>query len=185
MAQFPWSFMSLVIRTPRDPESLTRPVAAELHAMDPDVPLADPRPLDAFLSRSVASQRFTMLLLGAFAAVAVILAAIGISAVVANAVVRRTREIGVRMALGAGRGAVLGMVLRQGMLLVAIGIITGLAGALALTRVLRSLLYAVSPTDFLTFAGVPLLLAGIALVAAYVPARRAAEIDPMVALHTE
>jgi putative ABC transport system permease protein len=114
-----------------------------------------------------------------------VLAAIGISAVVANAVVRRTREIGVRMALGAGRGDVLRMVLRQGMLLVAIGIVAGLAGALALTRVLRSLLYTVSPTDLVTFAGVPLLLAGIAFVAAYLPARRAAAVDPMVALRTE
>ena len=185
MAQFPWSFMSLVIRTPGEPERLTKPVAGELHALDPDVPLADPRPLDAFLSQSVASQRFTMLLLGAFAAVAVMLAAIGISAVVANAVVRRTREIGVRMALGAGRRDVLGMVLRQGMLLVGIGLVAGLAGSLALTRVLRSLLYGVSPTDLVTFAGVPLLLAGIALVAAYLPARRAAQVDPMVALRSE
>ena len=185
MAQFPWGFMSLVIRTPRDPETLIRPVAAELHALDPDVPLADPRPLDSYLSQSVASQRFTMLLLGAFAAVAVVLAAIGISAVVANSVVRRTREIGVRMALGAGQRDVLGMVLRQGMLLVVIGIVAGLAGALALTRVLRSLLYGVSPTDVVTFAGVPLFLAGIALVAAYLPARRAAAVDPMVALRTE
>jgi putative ABC transport system permease protein len=126
-----------------------------------------------------------MLLLGAFAAVAVMLAAIGISAVVANAVVRRTREIGVRMALGAGRRDVLGLVLRQGMLLVAIGLVAGLAGALALTRVLRSLLYGVSPTDLVTFAGVPLLLAAIALVAAYLPARRAAQVDPMVALRSE
>ena len=185
MAQFPWSFMSLVIRTPGEPEALTAPVAAEVRALDPDVPLGNPRPLDSFLSQSVASQRFTMLLLGAFAAVAVVLAAIGISAVVANAVVRRTREIGVRMALGAGRRDVLGMVLRQGMMLVVIGIAAGLAGAAALTRVLRSLLYGVSPTDVVTFAGVPLLLAGIALVAAYLPARRAAEVDPMVALRTE
>ncbi len=185
MAQFPWSFMSLVIRTRGTPEALIRPVTSELHALDADVPLANPRPLDSFLSQSVASQRFTMLLLGAFAAVAVVLAAIGISAVVANAVVRRTREIGVRMALGAERRDVLRMVLRQGMLLVVIGIGVGLAGALALTRVLRNLLYGVSPTDLVTFAGVPLLLAGIALVAAYLPARRAADVDPMVALRTE
>ncbi len=185
MAQFPYSFMSLVIRTPRAPESLVSSVGAELHALDPDVPLAEARPLDAYLGQSVASQRFTMLLLGAFAAVAVVLAAIGISAVVANAVVRRTREIGVRMALGAGRHDVLRMVLRQGMTLVGIGIVAGLVGALALTRVLRSLLYTVSPTDLVTFAGVPLLLAGIALVAAYLPARRAAAVDPMVALRSE
>ena len=185
LAQFPSSFMSLVIRTSRPPEALVSPVARELHALDPALPLADARPLDAYLGQSIAAQRFTMLLLAAFAAVAVILAAIGISAVVANAVVQRTREIGVRMALGAARQDVVRLIIGQGMPLVGVGIAVGLAGAFALSRVLRSLLYGVSPTDAVTFAGVAVLLAVVAVVAAYLPARRAAAVDPMVALRTE
>ena len=133
----------------------------------------------------MARPRFTMLLLGAFAAVALVLAAVGIAGVVANGVAQRTREIGVRMALGARGQDVLGMVMRQGMVMAGAGILAGLAGALALTRIMRSLLYGTSPTDPVTFALVTAALTAVALMATFVPALRATRVDPIVALREE
>jgi predicted permease len=185
LAQFQVGGFALVARAAGDPMALARPIADQLHALDADLPLADPRPLDSYLGASVATRRFIMLLLGSFAAVAVALAAIGIGGVIGNTVARRTREIGVRLALGAQPADVLRMVLRQGMALTAAGIGAGLVGAFALTRVLRSLLYGTSPTDALTYGAVALLLGVVAFVAAWLPARGATRVDPIVALQSE
>jgi putative ABC transport system permease protein len=184
-AQFVRPTMSLVIRTRGEPMQLVPAVAAELHALDPELPLAEPQPLDEYLGDSVAARRFMMLLLGAFAAVALVLAAVGIAGVVANGVAQRTREIGVRMALGARGQDVLRMVMRQGVVMAATGMLAGLAGAFALTRVMRSLLYGTSPTDPVTFALVTAALAIVALIATFVPALRATRVDPIVALRAD
>ena len=141
--------------------------------------------MEQIVRHSIASQRFNAGLFGAFAALAMILAAIGIYGVLAYSVNQRTREIGLRMALGAERSDVLRLILRQGMTLAAAGMALGLAGALALTRVLRSLLFGVSATDPFTFVGITLLLTAVAFLACYWPARRAARVDPMEALRYE
>jgi putative ABC transport system permease protein len=141
--------------------------------------------MDEVVSRSTASRRFTLTLLGGFAALALLLAAVGIYAVLAYSVARRTHEIGVRLALGARRNDVLRLVLGHGLRLTLVGLAMGTAGAFGLTRLFRSLLYEVGPTDPLTFGVVLLLLGGVALAASYIPARRAMRVDPMVALRYE
>jgi putative ABC transport system permease protein len=151
----------------------------------PNVAIPSLTLLEDDMAGYISPERFQMFSLGAFAAVALALACTGVYGTTAYAVSRRTHEIGLRMALGARRGDVLRTVLRQGLTLALLGLALGLAGALAGTRILRSLLYEVSPTDPLTFVCVSLFLAGTALLAAYVPARRAARIDPMAALRYE
>jgi len=141
--------------------------------------------MEQIISESLAERRFTMLLLIMFAAVALILAAIGIYGVMSYTVSRRTQEMGVRMALGAPRPAVLKMIVREGMILASIGIAAGLGAALALTRLMSNLLYAVRPSDPSTLAAVSLLLLCVSLLACYVPARRATKVDPLVALRYE
>jgi putative ABC transport system permease protein len=145
----------------------------------------DIKTMDQLLSASLARPRFTTLLLGAFALVALILAMLGIYGVIAHSVLRRTREIGIRMALGAVRRDILGLVLRQGMVLVLSGVAIGLAGAFALTRFMSALLYEVKPADPEIYGVISLLVAVVALLACYLPARRAAKVDPMVALRYE
>jgi putative ABC transport system permease protein len=185
MSQFRTQSMALLVRADGDPLDLVKPVAAELHALDRDLPLAAPRTLDSYRGASVAARRFTMLLLGAFSVVALVLVAVGIAGVIANSVSQRTREIGVRLALGAQPRDVLAMVLRQGMTLAAAGVIAGVIGAAALSRVLASLLYGTKPTDVPTYISVALLLGAIALVATWLPARRATRVDPVTALQAE
>jgi putative ABC transport system permease protein len=176
---------NLVVRTTSAPLAIADSVRKAILEVDPSQPVANVRTLDEVLAASVAQRRFTMTLLGGFAGAALLLAAIGLYGLIAYAVQQRTREIGIRMALGATRGDVLGLTLSGGMKLAGIGVAVGIAGALGLTRVLTRLLYEVSPTDPLTFAGVALLLLLIALLASWLPARRAAGVDPMEALRYE
>jgi putative ABC transport system permease protein len=177
--------LTFFVRTDGDPLSLTSATKSAIQAVDKDQPVAWLTTLDQVLAGSVSSRRGLMFLLSVFAAIAVILAAVGIYGVISHSVSQRTHEIGIRMALGARPSDVLKLVVRQGLALAVIGIGTGLAGALALTRVLSSLLFDVSATDPSIFAGVVLVLATVALLACYIPARRATKVDPMIALRYE
>jgi putative ABC transport system permease protein len=184
-AQEAQNIATLVIRTGATPMQLAPVIAQVIHAYDKDQAIADIQPLDLFLSKSVARPRFQSVLLTTFAGLALLLAAIGIFGVMSYSVAQRTHEIGIRVALGAQRDQVLRLVVGQGLLLALIGTAGGLAGAFALTRYLRTLLFDVSPTDWLTFTLVPLLLCTVALAASYFPARRAMRVDPMQALRYE
>ena len=172
----------LVARTTGDPRQMAGAVRAAFLDVDKTQPVYDIAPMDSYLRASVAQRSFTLTLLGLFAALALGLAAIGIYGVISYAVSLRTREIGVRMALGARWNDVLGMVLRQGIALAAVGLAVGFAASLVVTQFLSSLLYEVRPTDLTTSALVAVLLAMVALVASLVPASRAARVDPIVAL---
>jgi predicted permease len=188
-AQAPAPFMmqdiTLVLRTGSEPLSLVAAARRAVQAVDPDLPVFDAATMEQLVYRSTSEPRFNAALLGIFAALALVLAAVGIYGVMSYAVLQRTHEIGLRMALGAQASDVLQQVVRQGMLLAAGGIATGMAGAWVVTRFLASLLFGVQPTDPVSFALVPLILAVVALVACLVPARRATKVDPMVALRYE
>jgi len=173
---------SLAVRGRLDPAALVGPVRTALKSIDPNLPAARVEPLKDVVARSVARTAFTMFLLALAAGVAVLLGSIGLYAVIAYVVAQRTREIGVRMALGAGRGDILRMVLREGLTVAMFGIGIGLAGALALTRSLHALLYGISPADPATFMAVSALLAGVALLASWLPASRAAATEPLEAI---
>jgi putative ABC transport system permease protein len=179
------SFMTVIVRTEGDPLALASTVKREVQAIDKDQPVADVRTMDQLLSSSIARTKFSALLLIVFAIVALVLAAVGIYGVMAYSVEQRTHEIGIRMALGAGRVDVVAMVVRQGMILAGAGVVIGLAAALALTRFLASLLYQVSTTDTTSFLSISVALAIVALVASLIPAYRATKVDPMVALRYE
>jgi predicted permease len=191
--QIPDKFMSggsvaglpLLLRTTRDPLSLVSAVRAQVAGPTEDQPISGVETMEQLISDSLTERRFTMLLLIIFASIAVVLAAVGIYGVMSYAVSRRTHELGVRMALGASRRAILRLVVREGMVLAAAGMAVGLATAVGLTRLMVSLLYGVRPTDPATLAGVSLVLGGIALLACYIPAWRATRVDPLVALRYE
>jgi putative ABC transport system permease protein len=172
----------LLVRTTGDPATLATAVTGAIHEIDRGLAVFAVEPMEATVSRSIAQRRFTMLLLGLLAAVALLLAAVGIHGVLSYGVSQRRREIGIRMALGARSSDMVGLVVREGVALAAIGLALGLAGAFALTRFLTSQLFGVAPTDPATFAAVAVLLALVALAATAAPARRAAAVDPMVAL---
>jgi putative ABC transport system permease protein len=180
-----WGQMTVVVRTQRSPAELTRAIRDALDQLDKNLPFDDVRTMTQLVAASVAPQRLSLRLLTAFAGAALGLAAIGLYGVLAHTVTQRRREIGVRLALGAQRRAVLGLVIGQGMRLALVGTVLGLAGAFALARVLRSQLFEVHPADPLTFTAVPLMLAVVALLACWLPARRAARVDPMIALRSE
>jgi putative ABC transport system permease protein len=183
--QMPYAEMAMVIRTTQEPLRLVRALRSRVGSIDKSLPVYDVTTMDQLFAEQVASSKFNTALLGLFAFLAAALAAVGIYGVMTYTVTQRTHEIGVRMALGAEQIDVLCLVLRQGIVLAALGIGIGFAGALALTRFLSSLLYSVRSTDPVTFIIVSAILGGVALLATYLPARRAAKVDPMVALRYE
>jgi putative ABC transport system permease protein len=168
-----------------DPLALATAAQNAVASVDKDVPVANLRSMQDMLARSVLRRKFAMLLLSIFAGLAMLLAAIGLYGVMSYTVSQRTHEIGIRMALGAQKEDVLKLVVGQGMRLAVLGVVVGMVVSMALTRLMSSLLFGVSPRDPLTFTVVAALLAGVALFANYIPARRAAKVDPMVALRYE
>jgi len=183
--QYPSRAMNVVVRSRTDPSGLTSGVKKELRELDSDLPMYNVRTMQQRLEESLARRKFSMVLLTGFAGLALALATIGVYGVMAYLVNQGTRELGIRIALGASQRNILALVVRQGMALALAGVAIGLAGAFALTRLMQSLLFNVRTTDALTFATIPLLLTSIALLTSYIPARRAARIDPMISLRSE
>ena len=184
--QIPFNIMSIVIRTNvSNPNALTNSVRKELAALDGTIPLTSVRVFDEYISRSLARPRFNTLLLSIFAGTALLLTAIGIYGVLAYSVSQRTNEIGIRIALGAGKSSIFRLIVGQAMMLVGISLVVGVAGAFAATRLLNSLLFGVGASDPATFVAIVLLVSAVAFVAAWLPARRATRVDPIIALRTE
>jgi putative ABC transport system permease protein len=183
--QSPANFMSLVVRTASEPVSMVPAIRSQVLSVDKDQPVSDVMTMEQRVAKSVASRRFVMLLLGSFSVLALGLAAVGIYGVMAYLVIQRTQEIGVRMALGAQKRDVLRLVVGRGMALAVTGAAIGLVASLVLTRLMRSLLFQVTPTDWFTFVIVSVVLLTVALLACYIPARRATKVDPLVALRYE
>ena len=185
-SQMPFSIMSLVIRTSvSNPNALTSSLRKELTALDATIPLTSIRVFDEYVTRSLARSRFNTLLLSIFAGTALLLTAIGIYGVMAYSVSQRTSEIGIRIALGAGKNSIFRLIVGQAMTLVGISLVIGVAGAFAATRLLNSLLFGVGASDPVTFAAIVLLVSGVAFIAAWLPARRATRVDPIIALRAE
>jgi putative ABC transport system permease protein len=177
--------VTIGVRTAEDPASMTKAVAAAVHSIDPQIALANVRTMDQIKSEALADDRFTMLLYASFGAVALVLAGVGIYGLMAFAVSQRTAEIGVRMALGADRGHVTGMILKEGSVLALFGLLSGVGGALLVGRTMQKILYGIDNLDFSVIASVAVILFATALLASYLPARRAASIDPMQALRSD
>lgn len=183
--QNPAYAMAIYMRTDVAPLTLMQSVREQVRALDRDLPVFGERTMSQVAAESVSRRRFAMQLVGLFGILALLLAAVGIYGVIAYSVTQKTREIGIRVALGASRTAILRWVLKQGMILTIAGVVIGLVGALALTRLLRSLLFGVGPTDLVTYGVLAIVLTIVALIACYVPARRATKVDPLVALRYE
>jgi putative ABC transport system permease protein len=175
----------LAVQTTTPPETVVSAIREQVRLLDADQPITNVRTMDDLLSRALSSAKFSLWLLGLFAMLGLLLAAIGIYGVMVTAVTQRTHEIGLRMALGAQTRDVMWLVIRQGMFPVLIGVVVGLAAAIGLTRLMSTLLFEVSATDPLTLALITLLLTIVALIACYIPARRATKVDPLVALRYE
>jgi predicted permease len=180
-----WNTMAITVRAANDPANLASAIRSEVSFIDKNVAVANLQTMERILSDSVAERRLNTMLLSIFAAVALILAAVGIYGILSYSVAQRTHEIGIRMALGARTTNVMSLIVGQGIKVVLVGVIIGIAGALALSQLLATLLYEVSATDPLTFVLIPLVLIGVALVASFIPARRAMKVDPMIALRHE
>lgn len=183
--QSPGYAMAVYLRTEGSPTALTQALRQQVQAVDPNLPLFGEQTMDDVVATSLAQRRFAMRVVGLFGLLALFLAGVGIYGVMAYSVTQRTREIGIRLALGASSRSILSWLLRQGMRLTLIGAGLGLLGALALTRLLRGLLFGIAPTDMVTYAGLTLLLAAVALLACYIPAWRATKVNPLVALRNE
>jgi len=183
--QIPWPSAGIGVRTAEDPATMTRAIAAAVHSVDPEIALALPRTMDQVRTDVLAEDRFSVVLFASFAVVALLLAGVGIYGVMAFSVTQRSHEIALRMALGADRARVVGMIVREGIILAAIGLALGLISSYFIGRAMRSMLYGVSPMDFSAFAIVGVLLLAAALLACYLPARRAASVHPMQVLRTE
>jgi predicted permease len=170
-AQSPWPGVSMAVRTAAEPDGMTNSIAAAIRTMDPDLPMADVKSMDHLLEESVGDQRFGAALFGGFALIALVLAAFGIYGVMSFAVAQRTREIGLRMALGAGEGQVMKLILKEGMTLGIIGLLIGLLGAYAIGRLMKSMLYGIGSIDGVAFSAVATILLFSALIACYIPPR--------------
>jgi putative ABC transport system permease protein len=184
-AQLPFGGMTIIVKGVGDPNQLIASARQQVRAVDPDQPIYNIRTMDEIRGESVAPQRLNLILLSLFAGIAFVLAIVGIYGVMSYAVTQRTHEIGIRMAIGAQPRDVFRMILGQGMFLTVIGLVIGLLGAFGLTRLMGAMLFAIKPTDPLTFTAVALLLAGVALIACYVPGRRATKVDPVNSLRYE
>jgi len=184
-AQSPWLQVMVAVRTAADPEALRKSLAAEVQAIDPDLPLTDVQTMDQIVGERLAPDRLNIALYGGLAALALVLAALGIYGVMAYTVAQRTSEIGLRMALGAEQAQVRLEVLREGLALAAGGLVLGLAGAYALGRGMQSTLYGTGTLSLPVLLVAGFVLLGVALIACYVPARRASAVDPMIALRQE
>jgi putative ABC transport system permease protein len=187
VAQWNWveTTMSLVVRTRGSAGAVASDVRNAIWSVDKDLPIDRVETMDKLLAASGAERRFTLILFEAFGIVALALAAVGIYGVLSGSVTERTREIGIRLALGAPRANILGLIVRQGMTLTLLGVIIGLGGALVATQAIASQLFGVSALDVITYVAVTVILAAIAAIACGIPARRAARVDPMVALRYE
>ena len=183
--QFPWPTLRIAVRSSLDAAAVAAAVRGVVQSLDPLQPVSDVKTMANVMTDANAGRQLSLVLFSLFAVIALLLAGIGIYGVTAYSVSRRTRELGIRMALGAQRRDVSGLVIRQGMTPVLIGIVIGLSAAFFLTRWMSSLLFRVSANDPLTFAGIALLLVAIALLACWLPARRATQVDPMIALRSQ
>jgi putative ABC transport system permease protein len=184
-AQSPWPTVTMAVRTVGNPDNMGKSIAAVIRPLDPDLPMADVKTMDQTLAQSLGGDRFGAVLFASFALIALCLAAFGIYGVMSFAVAQRTHEIGLRMALGAGQGQVLGLILKEGMLLGSIGLLIGLAGSYGIGRLMRGMWYGIGSLDPIAFSAVATVLMLSALLACYVPARRATQVDPMAALRQE
>jgi ABC-type antimicrobial peptide transport system permease subunit len=181
----PGALNSVVVRSRGSSEALESAVRAQVRAVDPNLPVIGLSTMSEVVSESVATPRFYMVMLAAFAAIALVLAAIGIYGVISYTVAQRSRELGIRIALGASKERVVGLVIGEGLTLTGIGIAIGLAAAFGLTRLISSLLFGVAPADVMTFGVVASALVLVALAASWIPARRAAAVDPLIAMRSE
>jgi putative ABC transport system permease protein len=184
-AQSPWPSVSMAVRTAASPDTMNKSIAAVIRSVDPDLPMADVKTMDHLLEQSLGGEKFGAVLFGSFALIALCLAAFGIYGVMSFAVAQRTHEIGLRMALGAGQGQVMGLILKEGMTLGLIGLLIGLAGSYGIGRLMRGMWYGIGAMDPVAFSVVAIILMLSALLACYVPARRATQVDPMAALRQD